>query len=316
MKMVKLMNLMNAEKHYNTLSNYYKKTYQKKVFKIALNGGFTCPNIDGTVAFGGCTFCSSLGSGDFAGSLSKSLKEQFEDIKKMMHQKWDQGAYIAYFQANTNTHAPLDELKVLFEEAITLDKNIVMLSIATRCDALFDDVIRYLANLNQRIKVQIELGLQTIHEETAQLVNRGHDLTCFENAVKKLRKNGLEVVVHMMNGLPGETKEMMIDSVKFLNHLDIQGIKIHMLHIMHDTKMGMDYLKNPWPVLTLDEYVDIVCEQILWLDKKIIIHRLTGDAPTDLLIVPEWTRKKFVVMNEIDKKLRKLNLYQGDYYEK
>jgi uncharacterized protein len=315
MKMVKLMNLMNAEKHYNTLSNYYKKIFKKKVFKIALNGGFTCPNIDGTVAVGGCTFCSALGSGDFAGESHKPLKAQFEDIKKMMHQKWEDGLYIVYFQANTNTHAPLSELKLLFEEAILLDQNIVMLSIATRCDALPDEVISYLASLNKRIKVQIELGLQTIHEETAQLVNRGHDLNCFQEVVKKLRQNDLEVVVHIMNGLPNETKEMMIETVKYLNSLDIQGIKIHMLHIMYHTKMGMDYMVKPWPILSLEAYVDIVVEQILWLDKKIIIHRLTGDAPSDLLIVPEWTRKKFVVMNEIDKKLRKLNLYQGDYHE-
>jgi uncharacterized protein len=316
MKMVKHMNLMNAEKHYNTLSNYYKNIFQKKVFKIALNGGFTCPNVDGTVSVGGCTFCSALGSGDFAGEPHKPLKEQFEDIKKMMHQKWEDGFYIAYFQANTNTHAPLIKLKSLFEEAISLDPKIVMLSIATRCDALPDDVIFYLASLNQHIKVQIELGLQTVHEETAMLINRGHDLKCFNEVVKKLRQNHLEVVVHIINGLPNETKEMMIETVKHLNKLDIQGIKIHMLHIMQHTKMGMDYLIKPWPILSLEAYVDIVVEQILWLNKKIIIHRLTGDAPSDLLITPEWTRKKFVVMNEIDKKLRKLNLYQGDYNEK
>lgn len=310
------MNLMNHEKHYNTLNNYYHEKFNKKVFKIALNGGFTCPNIDGTVARGGCTFCSYMGSGDFAGSKLEPLKVQFQKIKEMMHQKWEDGYYIAYFQANTNTHAPLKKLKELYEEAITLDPNIVMLSIATRPDVLPDEVISYLADLNKRMPTQIELGLQTIHQKTSDYINRAHDLECFDDAVGRLRANGLEVVVHIINGLPFETKEMMIETVKHLNSLDIQGVKIHMLHLMEKTKMGHDYLKNPWQMLTLEEYVDVTVNQILWLRKDIIIHRLTGDAPEDMLIAPNWTRKKFVVTNEIDKKLRKLELFQGDYYEK
>ena len=310
------MNLMNHEKHYNTLHNYYLQTYHKKVFKIALNGGFTCPNIDGTVATGGCTFCSYMGSGDFAGNKREPLKEQFQKIKEMMHQKWEDGYYIAYFQANTNTHAPLNRLKELYEEAITLDPNIIMLSIGTRPDALPDDVVDYLAELNTRIPVQIELGLQTIHEKTSEMINRAHDLACFDDAVFRLRQKGLEVIVHIINGLPFETKEMMIDTVKHLNALDIQGIKIHMLHLMEKTKMGYQYKQNPWKLMTLEEYVDVTVDQIGWLRKDIIIHRLTGDAPSDMLIAPNWTRKKFVVTNEIDKKMRKLNLWQGDYYEK
>ncbi|MDI6453566.1 TIGR01212 family radical SAM protein [Peloplasma aerotolerans] len=310
------MNLMNHEKHYNTLNNYYLQKFNKKVFKIALNGGFTCPNIDGTVASGGCTFCSYMGSGDFAGNKLEPLKVQFEKIKQMMHQKWEDGYYIAYFQANTNTHAPLPRLKALYEEAITLDPNIVMLSIATRPDVLPDDVLDYLADLNQRMPTQIELGLQTIHQETSDLINRAHDLECFDEAVKKLRAKGLEVVVHIINGLPYETKEMMIETIKHLNTLDIQGIKIHMLHLMEKTKMGYAYKKNPWQLMDLETYVDVTVDQILWLRKDIIIHRLTGDAPSEMLIAPNWTKKKFVVTNEIDKRLRKLGLYQGDYYEK
>lgn len=316
MKAVKKMNLMTAEKHYVTLNNYYQQTYQKKVYKIALNGGFTCPNIDGTVAVGGCTFCSVLGSGDFAGRKTDDLKTQFSKIKAMMKNKWPDGYYIAYFQANTNTHAPLERLKQLFEEAITLDPKIVMLSIATRADALPEDVLDYLASLNQRIPVQVELGLQTIHEETTERINRAHSLACFDEAVRALRKRGIEVVVHIINGLPGETKAMMVDTVKHLNTLDIQGIKIHMLHLMKKTKMGNQYLKEPWPLLTLEEYVDITVEQLLWLKKDIVIHRLTGDAPQATLIAPTWTKKKFIVTNEIDKKMRALNLFQGDYYEK
>jgi radical SAM protein (TIGR01212 family) len=307
---------MTPEKHYNTLNNYYQSKYQKKVFKIALNGGFTCPNIDGTVASGGCTFCSYMGSGDFAGNKLEPLKIQFEKQKEMMHQKWEDGLYIVYFQANTNTHAPLERLKELYEEAITLDPNIVLLSIATRPDVLPDDVVEYLGELNKRMPVQIELGLQTIHQETSDLINRAHDLACFDDAVKRLREKDLEVVVHIINGLPFETKEMMIDTVKHINQLDIQGIKIHMLHLMEKTKMGYLYKKEPWKLLTLEEYVDITVEQILWLRKDIIIHRLTGDAPQSMLIAPNWTKKKFVVTNEMDKKLRRLNRYQGDYDEK
>jgi radical SAM protein (TIGR01212 family) len=316
MNLVKNMNLMNHEKHYNTLNHYYRHKYQKKVYKIPLNGGFTCPNIDGTVATGGCTFCSFMGSGDFAGNKKEPLKTQFENIKEMMQMKWTDGYYIAYFQANTNTHAPLERLKELYEEAITLDPNIVMLSIGTRPDSLPIDVLDYLEDLNKRMPIQIELGLQTIHEKTSDLINRAHDLKCFDDAVKALRKRNIEVVVHVINGLPYETKQMMIDTIKHVNTLDIQGIKIHMLHLMEKTKMGYDYKKNPWPLLSLEDYVDITVDQILWLRKDIIIHRLTGDAPSKMLIAPTWTKKKFVVTNEIDKKLRALNLFQGDYYEK
>lgn len=310
------MNLMNHEKHYNTLTAYYNYRFKKKVFKISLNGGFTCPNIDGTVASGGCTFCSFMGSGDFAGNKLDPLSIQFKKQKDMMHQKWKDGAYIVYFQANTNTHAPLKRLKELYEEAITLDPNIVMISIATRPDVLPDDVVDYLGELNERIPVQIELGLQTIHQETSDLINRAHDLACFDDAVKRLREKNLEVVVHIINGLPFETKEMMVETVKHVNTLDIQGIKIHMLHLMEKTKMGYQYKKNPWKLLALEDYVDITVDQILWLRKDIIIHRLTGDSPASMLIAPFWTKKKFVVTNEIDKKLRKLNLYQGDYNER
>lgn len=309
------MNLMNHEKHYNTLNNYYLHKYNQKVIKIALNGGFTCPNIDGTVAVGGCTFCSYLGSGDFAGNRAKPLKAQFEEIKALMNKKWKDGLYIAYFQANTNTHAPLARLKELYEEAITLDPRLVMLSIATRPDCLPDDVVCYLGELNQRMPVQVELGLQTIHQATSDLINRAHDLACFDDAVKRLREKKIEVVVHIINGLPFETKEMMIETVKHLNALDVQGIKIHMLHLMEKTKMGRQYLKQSWPLLTLEDYVDVTVEQLLWLRKDIIVHRLTGDSPASMLIAPTWTKKKFVVTNEIDKKLRRLNLYQGDYYE-
>ena len=309
------MTYFTNEKNYNTLNNYYKFHYKQKVFKISLNGGFTCPNIDGTVARGGCTFCSALGSGDFAGDKRESLEVQFKKIKDVMHKKWKEGLYIAYFQANTNTHAPLEKLKSLFEEAINLDPNIIMLSIGTRPDCLPSDVIEYLGKLNKKVKVQAELGLQTIHEKTSTLINRAHTLECFNEAVSNLRKQNIEVVVHIINGLPFETKDMMIQTIKHLNQLDIQGIKIHMLHIMQKTKMGLDFINNPWNILSLEEYVDIVSTQIAWLRKDIIIHRITGDSPLEMLITPKWTTKKFIVSNEIDKILRKNKIYQGDLYE-
>lgn len=305
------MNLITNEKHYNTLNNYYRRKYNNKVFKISLNGGFSCPNKDGKISTGGCSYCSKLGSGDFSGDANEPLEIQFEKQRKMMEEKWN-GYYIVYFQSNTNTYAPLDRLKELFEKAITLDEKIIMISIATRPDCFSDEIYDYFSDLNNRIPVQIELGLQTIHEKTSILINRGHTLECFNKCVTELRKRNIEVVVHIINGLPNETKEMMIDTAKYLNKLDIQGIKIHMLHIMKNTKMGDDYIINPITLLSLEEYVDIVVEQIRNLNENIIIHRLTGDSPKDLLLAPLWTLKKLVVMNEIDKKMRQLNAFQGD----
>nr|WP_210994412.1 TIGR01212 family radical SAM protein [Acholeplasma laidlawii] len=293
------MNLLTKEKHYNTLNNYYRKTYNQKVFKVALNAGFTCPNIDGTVASGGCTFCSWMGSGDFAGDKRDSLKVQFENIKQQMHKKWKDGLYIAYFQANTNTHAPLPRLKEIYEEAITLDPKIVMISLGTRPDSLPEDVLDYLEELNTRMPVQVELGLQTIHQSTSDLINRAHDLKTFDDAVLRLHKRGIEVVVHIINGLPTEDKKMMLDTVKHLNTLPIQGIKIHMLHLMEKTKMGYDYIQNPWELLTLEEYVDITTDQLLWLRPDIIVHRVTGDAPEEMLIAPLWTKRSLLFLMKL-----------------
>lgn len=308
--------LITKEKHYNTLNNYYQKKYGKKVFKVSLNAGFTCPNIDGTVAYGGCSFCSAFGSGEFAGSKYDLLQTQFDSVKKRMLNKWPDSYYIPYFQANTNTHAPLEKLKSLFEEAIRLDENIVEISIGTRPDCLPDDVITYLSELNTRIPVQIELGLQSIHEETAILVNRAHDLKTFDSAVKRLRDNQIEVVVHVINGLPNESKEMMFETIKHLNTLDIQGIKIHMLNILSNSKMGVEYKKNPFQLISRDEYIEIVVHQIRLLKKDIIIHRLTGDGDAKYLIEPKWIMKKFTVLNDIDKMMRNHNFFQGDLYEK
>lgn len=309
------MNLTNDEKHYNTLTNYYLHKYGKKVAKVSLNAGLTCPNKDGKKGFGGCTYCSKLGAGDFAGKPNQSIKEQFESIKAIMNKKWNDTLYIPYLQANTNTYGDINKLRQIYNELLDLDPNVVELAIATRADCLEDEKISLLSEINQKIPVQIELGLQTSNEKTANLINRNCSNNEFIDAVKKLRKQGIEVVVHIMNGLPGETKDDMLNTIRFINKLDIQGVKIHSLCILENTKMGDDFKQNPFKVLTLEEYVDIVVSQIDILNPNFIIHRLSADfAPNDL-IEPKWTTKKMIVMNEIDKKLRALSIYQGNHFE-
>lgn len=310
------MNLMTKEKPYNTLNAFYRNKFGKKVFKISLNGDFTCPNKDGKSGYGGCIYCSESGSGDFAGNKTLSLKDQFSQIKTLMLNKWNDGLYIAYFQANTNTYAEVDRLRYLYETALSLDDKIIGLSIGTRCDALNDEIYDLLSEFNEKTYLQIELGLQSIKDKTSSFINRAHTLKCFDDAVKELRKRNIEVVVHIINGFHIENKEDMLNTVRHLNKLDIQGIKIHLLHIMKNTKLGNMYLKEPFKMLTLDEYVDITAAQIEILNPNIIIHRLTGDAPRESLIAPLWSLKKFVVMNEIDKLLRGRNSYQGIKYVK
>ncbi len=297
-------------KRYHTLNDYYQNKFHSKIFKISLNAGFTCPNIDGSVGTGGCIYCSNLGSGDFAGNSQESLTNQFYQIRDEISKKWPEGKYIGYFQAHTNTYAPLPILKQKYEEILKLD-NVVGLSIATRPDAITEECLDYFEELSKKTFLTIELGLQTIHENTSKFINRCHSLKCFEEMVKKLQKRHIEVVVHIMNGLPYETKEMMLETVKYLNKLKINGIKIHMLHILKDTKLGLLYKQNPFPVLTKNEYIDIVCDQLEILDPSIVIHRITGDPKKEDLIAPNWLLKKFDVLNSIDKELVRRNTYQG-----
>lgn len=300
----------NSNKRYHTLDYFYKNKFNSKVFKVSLNAGFSCPNIDGTVGSGGCIYCSN-GSGEFAGNKNDSLIKQFNDIKNMMKNKWDSNKYIAYFQANTNTYAPVDILKEKFESVIKLE-GVVGINIATRPDAITPECYDYLEDLNKRTYLTIELGLQTIHGQTSILINRCHSLKCFYDCVLELRKRNINVVVHIINGLPYETKEMMIETVKYLNKLDIQGIKIHMLSIVKKTKLEKMYKENPFHVLTIDEYVDIVCTQLEYLRPEIVINRITGDPKKEDLIEPNWLIKKFCVLNNIDKEMVKRNIYQGD----
>ena len=296
-------------KRYHTLDYFYKHKFNSKVFKVSLNGGFTCPNIDGTVGKGGCIYCHK-GSSDYGGDKEKDIVTQFNEVKEMLLKKWPKAKYIGYFQANTNTYAPVEKLKKLYEPIIELD-NVVGLNIATRADSITDECLDYLEELNKRTYLTIELGLQTIKEETSILINRCHTLDCFTDMVEKLRKRKINVVVHIINGLPNETKEDMLETIKFLNNLDIQGIKIHMLSIVKDTALEKYYKKNKFHVLTKDEYIDIVVDQLELLRPEIVINRITGDPNKEYLIEPNWLLKKFVVMNDIDKEMVKRDTYQG-----
>lgn len=302
-------------KRYHTLNYYLKNKFNSKVYKVSLNGGFTCPNIDGTKGYGGCIYCSKSGSGEHGGNPNKSLTEQFYDVKKVLEKKWPNSKYIAYFQARTNTYAPLNVLKEKYEEVLKID-NVIGLFIATRCDAISDDVLNYLEELNKKTFLTIELGLQTIHDKTSKLINRCHSLEEFDDMVKKLRERNINVVVHIINGLPYEDEKMMIDTIKHLNTLDIQGIKIHMLNIVKDTPLENLYKKEKFHILTKEEYIDIVIKQLEILNPKIVIHRITSDPDIDSLIEPTWLIKKFGVLNDIDKEMVKRDTYQGKYYNK
>jgi len=297
-------------KRYHTLNYFFKNKFNSKVYKVSLNGGFTCPNIDGTKGYGGCIYCSRTGSGEHGGNPNKSLTEQFYDVKKVVDKKWPNSKYIAYFQARTNTYAPLSILKEKYEEVLKID-NVIGLFIATRCDSITDNVLDYLEELSKRTFLTVELGLQTIHEKTSKLINRGHSLEEFDNMVEKLRDRNINVSVHIINGLPYETEGMMLETVRHLNSLDIQGIKIHMLNIVKDTPLENLYNKNKFHILSKEEYIDIVIKQLELLRPEIVIHRITADPDKDTLVEPSWLLKKFCVLNDIDKEMVKRDTYQG-----
>ena len=305
----------NTNKRYYTLDYFYKQKFNSKVFKVSLNAGFTCPNKDGKVGLGGCIYCSKTGSGEYAGDIKKDLVTQFNEVKEMMHKKWPKAKYIGYFQANTNTYAPVHVLKEKYETILGID-NVVGLNIATRPDSITDECLDYLEQLSKKTYLTIELGLQTIHESTSKLINRGHTLKQFEDAVNKLRKRNIDVVVHIINGLPYETKEMMLETVKYLSNLDIQGIKIHMLSILKDTKLEELYKKEDFKLITREEYIEIVCDQLEYLREDIVVNRITGDPKISDLVEPDWLIKKVTILNDIDKEMVKRNSYQGIKYLK
>lgn len=300
-------------KRYHTLNYFYKTKFGTKVFKVSLNGGFSCPNLDGKVGFGGCIYCSKSGSGEFGGDKSKSLTEQFNEMTEVVNKHHIPCKYIGYFQARTNTYAPVEVLKEKYEEVLR-QPNVIGLNIATRCDAISDECLEYLEELSKRTFLTIELGLQTIHEETSKLINRCHTVKQFDEMVNKLRERGINVVVHIINGLPFETEDMMLETVKHLNTLDIQGIKIHMLHIIKDTGMANLYEKTHFHVLSKEEYIDIVIKELEILDSKIVVNRITSDPDKDTLVEPRWLCEKCQLLNDIDKEMVKRNTYQGIKY--
>ena len=298
-------------KRYHTYNYFLKTKYHQKIAKVPLNADFTCPNRDGTVGVGGCTFCSAKGSGDFAGDVSETLNEQFKQGVRIMTRKWPDARFIAYFQAFTNTYAPVAQLMERFEPFATMEE-VVGIAIATRADCINEDIAAYLADLNTRTDVYVELGLQTIHDETARQINRGHDYQTFKNAVALLRRYHLEVCVHIINGLPGETYEMMLETAKAVGQLDIQAIKIHSLYIIEGTVLAAQYHHHPFPVMSREDYIDLVVDQLRYLPPHVVIERLTGDAVADDLIAPLWSRNKTTILNDIDKLMVKRNVVQGD----
>ncbi|HEY0827763.1 MAG TPA: TIGR01212 family radical SAM protein [Bacilli bacterium] len=307
--------LVWGDKKFHTWNYEMREHFGGKVFKVMLDAGFTCPNRDGSIAAGGCTFCSARGSGDFAGSRRDDLVTQFNTIRYKQHKKWPNAKYIGYFQAYTNTYAPVEELKEMYE-VILQQPGVVGLSIATRPDCLPDDVIEYLADLNKRTYLWLEMGLQTIHEETSTLINRAHDTKCFTDAVAKLRKHHIRTCAHIIYGLPGETHDMMMETGKAVADMDVQGIKIHLLHLMQKTPMVKQYEAGLLRFLEQDEYIKLVVDTLELLPPGMIIHRLTGDAPRDLLIGPMWSQKKWEVLNAFDDELTRRDTWQGKFWRK
>lgn len=300
--------------HYYSLNEYLIHTFGEKVYKISLNGGMTCPNRDGTLDTRGCIFCSGGGSGDFAGSASLSVTEQIEDGKRLLSKKYSGNKYIAYFQAYTNTYAPIEKLHHLFYEAIN-HPDIVCLSIATRPDCLDDEIIRLLTELNRIKPVWIELGLQTIHEDSAGFIRRGYPLSVYDTAVGKLKAAGILVITHMIVGLPHEDASMMYETARYIARCGNDGIKIQLLHILNHTDLGKYYLEGNYTPLTLEEYMDILFHIIELLPPDMVIHRITGDGPKKLLLAPLWSGDKKKVLNTIQAELDKRNIIQGKLYK-
>lgn len=305
--------LLWGDKRFHTWNSALRKTFDHKIFKVMLDAGFTCPNRDGTIATGGCTFCSARGSGDFAGSRRDDLITQFNTVRDRQHKKWPDARYIGYFQAYTNTYAPLEQLKEYYETILELP-GVVGLAIGTRPDCLPDDVIEYLAELNERTYLWLEMGLQTIHDSTSELINRAHDTQCFIDSLEKLRKHNIRTCAHIIYGLPGETHDMMLETGRAVANMDIQGIKIHLLHLMKKTPMVKQWEAGLLQFLEMDEYIKLVVDTLEILPPEMIVHRLTGDAPRELLIGPQWSLHKWEVLNGIDAELERRNTWQGKYW--
>ena len=302
-----------GDKPYHSLDYELKRQFGQKIYKVSLDGGMSCPNRDGTVGTGGCTFCSQGGSGEFAVGRTgyPDVWVQIEQAKTRVHRKISgEGKYIAYFQSYTNTYAPVDYLRTLFERAIT-HPDIVALSVGTRPDCLGDEVVALLKELNGQKPVWVELGLQTIHEKTAERIHRGYRLEVFEDAYRRLKEAGLTVVVHVILGLPGETKEEMLETVDYLGKIPVDGIKLQLLHILKGSQMAAEYEKNPFSLMELEEYLDLILTCVARLPQSVVIHRLSGDGAKALLIGPAWSANKKLVLNRMMQKFRENGIFQG-----
>lgn len=297
-------------KRYHSLNYFLRERFGEKVFKISLDGGFSCPNRDGTISSGGCLFCSERGSGDFAGDRDFSISKQFNDIKKIMAKKWSKGKYIAYFQAYTNTYAPIKVLKAKYEDALK-QEDVVALAIATRPDCLGEEVLDLLSQINEKFYVWVELGLQTCNDETAKKINRGYKLEVFEEAIKKLKDRNIDFVVHSIFGLPGENKEDMLKTVEYIAYSGAKGVKFHLLHLMKNTPLVKLYERGELEFLSQEDYIELLCKSVEMLPQDMVVHRLTGDAPRNLLIGPVWSLKKWEVLNAIDRAMLDNDVYQG-----
>lgn len=304
---------MWGDKRYHTLNYELRKNFGQKVMKLSLDGGFTCPNRDGTIGNRGCIFCGEEGSGEFAGSRILNIKDQIEEQKRLLSKKWSTDKYIAYFQNFTNTYSTYDDLKEKYYTAISVE-GVVALAVATRPDCLSEDILDLLSEINDKTYLWIELGLQTINDKSAKFIRRGYSIKIYEEAIEKLNKRNIKVVTHLIFGLPKETKEDMLDSVKYVADINTWGVKFHLLYIQKGTDLYEYYLRNPFDILNREEYISLVADGLELLPKSMVIHRLTGDGKRDLLYEPRWSLDKLRVLSGIDKELRIRNSYQGKKY--
>lgn len=302
-----------GEKRYYSLNEYCKQTFGSKVYRLSLNGGMTCPNRDGSLGYGGCSFCSEGGSGDFAADYNISISAQITEAKTRIQKKTNCDKFIAYFQAYTNTYAPTSHLRRIFSEAIA-EPEIVALSIGTRCDCLSDEVLDLLEELSRQKPVWVELGLQTIHNQTHARLNTHTTVEMYNDAVSRLHTRNIPVITHVILGLPGETPEMMKETVSHVASLPVSGIKLQLLHVLKGTQLANEYEKNPFPLFSLEEYCDFVIDCIELLPPEMVIHRLTGDGPRQLLSAPLWSTDKKRVLNTIQKRFKERDTWQGKLY--
>ena len=297
-------------KRYYTLDYYYKKTFGQKMCKVPLSAGFTCPNRDGVKGYGGCSYCSGAGGGEFALPNSMPLFEQYCQQQKRLLQKWPHAGFIAYFQTFSNTYAPVSRVEAMLNEALVLP-DVKGISLATRSDCVDQEMVDMLEKIAKKIHLTVELGLQTIHDITAERLNRGHDYQDFLLGYQRLKQKGIRVCVHLINGLPGETPKMMLQTARVLSRLSPDGIKFHMLYLLKGTGLAEEYNKHPFDLLTREEYVQILSDQIEWLPQECVVERISGDGREENLIAPIWTKRKLTVLNELDKELYQRNSYQG-----